>query len=468
MSRAISWTENVGVPAVGIVCQGFSNTVRMVARAEGLSDTRIVELPQPNIAVRSTEEVHVAAADLLDGVIAKLTTATAVTPQRAPAAASRPSAAFHAPRDIVFKGTLREINEHFIKNVWCDGLPVVPPTLDLVDEMLGYTDRSPDEVIGVLKPKNLNATVWNVAVNGVAAGCRPEYMPVLLAIVEAIAEPRFGVEHIGSTAGWTPLILLNGPIIKQLGFTSGQGVMLPQTQANMTVSRFLRLCLVNIAGYRLGETDMASYGRNYYPVLAEAEDLSPWPPSSTDRGFAAGDNVVTVQSADVISHSFLSIGDAEQHLRNIAYEVSRELGGSILYHMEHFGGEVAPIICLSPLVAGILARAGYSKDDVRRYLFEHARVPAWQFDDRLNRSQSGLNLHRAVAAGRLAGIFAVSDDPNRLVPIVHRPEEFFIVVSGSPDRNRNFIAGQIGEQGLTVSRKITLPEVWKNRFGNAG
>ena len=347
------------------------------------------------------------------------------------------------------------------------GCRLVPPTLDLVDEMLSYTDRSPDEAIGVLKPKHLSATVWTVAVNGVMAGCRPEYLPVMLAIIEAIADPRFGIEHVGSTAGWTPLILLNGPIIKQLGFTSGQGVMLPQTQANMTVSRFLRLCLVNIAGYRLGETDMASFGRNYYPVLAEAEDISPWPPSSTDRGFEAGDNVVTVQSADVISHSFLSLGDAEQQLRHIAYEVSRELGGSILYHMEHFGGEVSPIICLSPLVAGIIARAGFTKDDVRRFLFEHARVPAWQFDDRLNRSQSGLNLHQAVQAGRLSEMFALSDDPNRLVPVVHKPEEFYIVVSGSPDRNRNFIAGQIGEQGLNVSRQIIVSENWKRRFGQS-
>ncbi len=449
-----------------MVCQGFSNTVRMVARAEGLSDTRIVEMPPPNIAVKSTEEVQAMAADLIDAVIAALTTPVAITPRRGAAPAASLSNA-KAAREIVFKGDLQEINAHFVKNVWCDGLPIVPPTLDLVDEMLSLTDRSPEEVIGVLKPKNLNATVWNVAVNGVMAGCKPEYIPVMLAIVEAIADPRFGVEHIGSTAGWTPLILLNGPIIKQLGFASGQGVMLPQTQANMSVSRFLRLCLLNIAGYRLGETDMASFGRNYYPVLAEAEDLSPWPPSSTDRGFAAGDNVVTVQSADVISHSFLSIGDAEQHLRHIAYEVSRELGGSILYHMEHFGGEVSPIICLSPLVAGIIARAGYSKDDVRRFLFEHAKVPAWQFDDRLNRSQSGLNLHQAVKAGRLSAEFALSDDPNRMVPVVHKPEEFYIVVAGSPDRNRNFIAGQIGEQGLNVSKAVTVSDAWTKRFGGS-
>ena len=101
-----------------------------------------------------------------------------------------------------------------------------------------------------------------------------------------------------------------------------------------------------------------------------------------------------------------------------------------------------------------IAKGGYSKDDVRRFLFEHARVPAWQFDDRLNRSISGLTLEQSVREGRLADIFVESDSPDRMVPVVHRPEEFFIVVAGSPIRNRNFIAGQIGEQGLTVSKKI--------------
>src|SRR5262249_2482682 len=158
-------------------------TVRTIARAEGLGGTRLVELPPPNIAVKSTEEVHAAAIDLLDGVIKALTTPVIVAPVRTPMSAPQPAPVVKSPREIVFKGSLNEVNEYFIKNVWCDGLPIVPPTLDLVDEMLSYTDRSPDEVIGILKPKHLSATVWTVAVNGVMAGCRPEYMPVMLAII---------------------------------------------------------------------------------------------------------------------------------------------------------------------------------------------------------------------------------------------------------------------------------------------
>jgi len=375
-------------------------------------------------------------------------------------APKKQSPAAASPRAIVFKGSLGEVNDHFRACVWSDGLPIVPPTIEEVDAFLSFTDRSPEEVIGLLPPTRLPATVWKVAVNGVMAGCRPEYMPVLLAIAEAVADPAFGIEHVGSTVGLTPLILLNGPIIKELGFNAGQGVLRPQAQANISVSRFLRLLMVNIAGYRLGETDMATFGRNYYPVLAEAEDESPWPPLSVDRGFSRGANVVTVQSADSITHSFLTEGPAESHLRVIAREIVRELGGNLLVPMEHFGGRIAPVLGVTPLVAGILAKAGYSKEDVKRWLYERALIPAKQFDEQLARVESGYNLHESVRRGKLPALFATSDDPERLVPVFHRPEELQIVVCGAANRNRSFIAGQFGKYGWDVSKEIQLPAGW--------
>ncbi len=439
---------------MGFVCKGFATSTRLVARAEGLAHIRMVEGPPPNIAVLNPDELHEYAGRILEEVIAALTSA----PQGAVVESGR--SASGRPESIVLKGDLDEVNEHFRANVWGDGLPIVPPTVAKVEAMLRLTDRRRDEVIGILAPRRLAATIWKIAVNGVMAGCRPEYLPVLIALIEAITDERFGVQQVGSTVGWTPLIILNGPIAKQLGFNSGQGVLRPQTQANITVSRFLRLALVNIAGYRLGETDMATFGRNYYPVVAEAEDASPWQPFSVDRGFAPGENVVTVQSADSISHSFLSEGDGEAHLRVIAHEFGRELGGQMFVPMEHFGGEVTPVIGLTPLIAGIIARDGFSKDDVRRYLFEHATVSARDADANLNRHQLGLNLHESVRLGRLPAVFAQGDDPDRRVPVVRRPGEINIVVTGSPDRNRSFIAAQFGHQGLRVSKAIRLPGNW--------
>ena len=360
------------------------------------------------------------------------------------------------PRDIVFKGSLEEVNDYFQERVWSDGLPIVPPTPDRVEPFLSHTDRSPEEVIGLLAPTRLPATVWKVAVNGAMAGCRADYMPVLLALTEAVADPAFGIENVGSTAGMTPLIILNGPIGKRLGFNSGQGVLRPQARANITVSRFLRLLMVNVAGYRLGEADMATFGRNYYPVLAEAEEASPWAPLSVDRGFAPGANVVTVMGMDSIAHSFLTDGPAENHLRVIAREVARELGGNLLVAMERFGGRIAPVLGLTPLVSGILAKAGYSKADVRQWIYDRALIPAKQFDEQLARIEEGYDLMESVKRGKLAPRFAVSDDPERLVPVLHDPDELQIVVCGAPNRNRSFIAGQFGSYGGAVSKEIRL------------
>ncbi len=450
MSRATTWLEEAGVPAVAVVCTGFEKSARLVARAGGLRAIRLLEYPLPNIGAQTLDGIDESSQPLLDELVSLLTHSPS-----GEAVSKKTTTA--GPRAIVFKGSLEEVNEHFQEQVWSDGLPVVPPTLEAVDAFLSFTERSAGEVIGVLPPTRLPATVWKVAVNGAMAGCRPAYMGVLLAIAEAVADPAFGIQNIGSTAGITPFIILNGPIGKQLGFNSGQGVLRPQARANITVGRFLRLLMVNVAGYRLGEADMATFGRNYYPVLAEAEEDSPWPPLSVDRGFVDGANVVTVMGVDMIAHSFVTQDPAENHLGVIAREITRELGGSLLVAMERFGGRITPVLGLTPLVSGILAKAGYSKADVRQWIYDAALIPARQFDEQLARIESGYNLGRSVKRGKLAGHFALSDDPERLVPVLHDPAELQIVVCGAPNRNRSFIAGQFGNYGGAVSKEVRLP-----------
>src|SRR5262249_16216911 len=139
------------------------------------------------------------------------------------------------PRDIVFKGTYEEVQDFFDERMWADGLPVAPPTIKRVEEFLKFTDRAPEEVLGIVQPDFREATIWNVAVNGVMAGCRPEYMPVLIAVTEAMIDPKFFVEDAGSTPGWEPLIILNGPIIKELDFNYGGGVMRIGRRANTSI-----------------------------------------------------------------------------------------------------------------------------------------------------------------------------------------------------------------------------------------
>ena len=367
-------------------------------------------------------------------------------------------------RDIVFKGTFEDVNRIFYKKEWSDGLPIVPPTVAKVEEFLKYTDRSPGDVIGVLLPDNREATIWNVAVNGVMAGCRPEYMPVLIAIIEAMADSKFCHEDLGNTPGTEILITVNGPIIKELGFNYEQGALRVGFQANTSVGRFWRLYLRNVAGFLPHKTDKATFGGTWRVVLAENEDAIAkvaWEPLSVDQGFKAGENVVTINSC-TSTDSLFSVGEAKRNtdkaeliLDKIAARiVDTQL---ILFALSFSCPGVRPQILMSPCVAETIAKGGYSKAKMKQYLFEHARFPVKRFELMLPVMGS---IEKAVEDGKLPKFYCESTDPNRLVPIVLTPGDFMITVSGDPGRDNCLICAQNGRIGHPVSKKIELPIGW--------
>ncbi len=200
-------------------------------------------------------------------------------------------------RDIVFTGSFEDVNEHFLAQEWSDGLPIVPPTLEKIEKFLSFTPRKPKETLGIVLPASRAVTVWATAVNGVMAGCRAEYMPVLVALAEAMCDPDYGVEHSGNTPGAETQIVLNGPIIKQLKFNYEQGALRDGFQANTSVGRFWRLALRNMAGFLPHKTDKGTFGNTFRVVLAENEDALAaigWPSNAEDMGFKTGDNTVTI------------------------------------------------------------------------------------------------------------------------------------------------------------------------------
>ena len=167
------------MPSVSIISTGFLKQAAVVAKGLGLPDMAIAEFPGVPMT-QSKEELR---RQVIDVLLPRIVEGLSKPLQ---AAAPVDAAPMPQPRDIVFSGALDEINEHFHEQHWSDGMPVVPPTLDRIDKFLRFTERDPREVIGVCPPANREATVWNVAVNGVMAGCRPEYMPILLAVVEVV------------------------------------------------------------------------------------------------------------------------------------------------------------------------------------------------------------------------------------------------------------------------------------------
>ncbi|MFC1963454.1 hypothetical protein ACFLVL_02405 [Chloroflexota bacterium] len=448
--------EKASVPTASIACQGFVVQGKATVAAVGMPNLPISTYPG-QIPFHSAEELeNNVRTVLVDQIIQGLT----VQPEEVKLS-SEP-----APRDIVFKGTFEEVNRFFYGKEWSEGLPIIPPTMEKIEEFLKYTERTPDQVIGRLLPDNREATVWNIAVNGVISGCRPEYMPVLIAIVEALVDHKFGQEHLGHTPGTEVLISLNGPIIKELDFNYEQGALRVGFQANTSIGRFWRLYLRNLAGFLPHKTDKGTFGGTWRVVLAENEDAVAkmgWDPMSVDHGFKAGDNVITLNSC-TSSDSVMNIGAdrAEETLNKLAARiVDTQLP---LFVINLLGPSVRPQIMISPCIAEAVAKSGYSKDKVKQYLYEHTTFTAKRYEQLFPQLGS---LCDAVAQGKLPKHYCESTDPDRMVPLVCSPDDFIITVSGDPGRDNCFICAQNGFIGYPVSKKINLPTNWEELLKEA-
>lgn len=218
--------------------------------------------------------------------------------------------------------------EFFFDKPWSDGLPVVVPAGERIEQMLSGSSRDPEEIIGAVPPAFGEATVRAVAAHALMAGCRPAYLPVVLAGVEAILDERFGLNGLqGSMNSSAPLLIVNGPHAQEIGLHGGRGCFGPGFRANATVGRAIRLMLLNLGGGIPGVVSMSTFGQpsKYTFCIAENEAESPWEPFSISRGFAPGENVVMAVACEnpqlVVDNYakgpeqlFFSIADTMSHL----------------------------------------------------------------------------------------------------------------------------------------------------------
>jgi len=461
--RASAACEVAGFPTTSLTCEGFVKQAAATSIGLGLRNIPIALVPG-HIGTKSPEELR---RDILEttlpDVIKTLTQAEDSIEQPLEA----------RQRDIVVRGSFSEVNRYFYRHGLSDGLPIVPPTQEAVQRFLRFTDRDPNEVLGVMLPDRRAATVWNVAVNGVMAGCRPEYMPILVALAEAMADPRYGVEHSGNTPGADTLIILNGPIVKQLDFNYTQGALRDGFMPNTTVGRFFRLYLRNVAGFHLHQTDKATFGNTWRVVLAENDDVLEeigWPSIGQDMGFARGDNVVTISRyTGGGSLSSVTGSTPEELLPYLADSIERFNNWQITFTTSHGNGTLRPLAVITPILARTLAKAGWSKADVQRFLFERVRRPACEFERQLRdwNIRGKWNLTEDAEAGLIPAIFHESDDPNRLVPIVWKPEDLMIAVGGDPLRNNAYVFAHNGFLGFPTGKKIELPKRWSALLAEA-
>lgn len=265
-----------------------------------------------------------------------------------------------------------DVYEFMFEQGITDGLPLVPPTRKRVERMLDGTGRSPSEVIGKIPPNYAPATVEKIAINAVAAGARPDYLPVIIAAVEAAAGGRFPLHGtIASTDGISPMMIVNGPIRERIGMNWGLNALGQGNRANMTIGRALRLVLRNIGGAREGEIDQTVQGgaHKFTLTFAEHEDASPWLPLHVDHGYEPDESVVTLLPV---------IGGP----RVCVDEYSRTAGalvGSLAMGFQRIfspNGQIGPsMLVVSPEHADVFRRDGWSKDDVKEAIMELTALP---------------------------------------------------------------------------------------------
>lgn len=265
----------------------------------------------------------------------------------------------------------RELIEFCYSQGWTDGLPVVPPIQAFVDEFLAQTDRHPDEVLMVQEHLDRTCSVRHAAINAVMAGCRPEYFPVLLAALDGFESGVARTNLMQSTTGQAIITIVNGPIRTDLGFNSSGNVFGPGDRPNATIGRAIRLIIMNVLGIRPHEFDQSTQGTSakYACCIAENEEESPWDPFHVEYGFAAGTSTVTTQmirgdvavehrSSQDPEHILATIADAMSHAGTITQVTDNR--------MDH-----GAIVVMGPEHAQLIARQGWSKRDVKRYLLEH-------------------------------------------------------------------------------------------------
>ena len=329
------------------------------------------------------------------------------------------------------------IYEDFDARGYGDGLPIIPPTPDRVERMLAGTTRRADESLGNMPPANYPATIEKIAINAVMAGCRPEYMPVLIAAVEVMLEPRWLLDALQSTTNpLTPMLIVNGPVRQRIGLNCSTGVMGPGWRANATIGRAIRLVLLNIGGAAPGDVDKCTQGfvGKYTLCIGENEEESAWPPFHTTRGFDAGESVVTVVGVNASTNVHDSSDRWDDLLKTLTGSLISPGTANVV------DPHSTPVIALNPLHVRILASAGFTRERLQDHIFQHCRLP-----------ESGLSTRRGVLRRGEHG------DADFLVdgtfPFTNRREQILIVTTGGMGGGQSCYLPN-GHYGYAGSRRI--------------
>lgn len=302
---------------------------------------------------------------------------------------------------------------------WTDGLPIILPTEARVVSALEYLGEDPQKPLGLIPPKNGIATIEKVVINSVMGGCLPEHIPVVIAAVEAMLEKPFNLNGVQATNGCvSPLAIVSGPIVKRLGFNSGDGVFGGGSRANAAVGRAVRLIMWNMGGAFPGEMDKATLGHpgKYAYCIAENGDSNPWEPIHVETGLKPEDSAVTMFACEAPHHLVTGFGTPQQTL-NVISDAMATIGNNNFL----LGGQNLVVLC--PRAANSLYHAGWSRNDIREYLYENGRVSVAQASKGALYRQDAPDMPNWPK-------WIDPNDPNGRIPVIRRKEDINIVVAG--------------------------------------
>ncbi|MDR7470800.1 MAG: hypothetical protein QN201_11775 [Armatimonadota bacterium] len=432
--------EQLGVPSTVVITRPFLSTGEALIHARDWEPGALVAVEHPIRSLRPAELVE-RAGRVVEAVARSLTRGqpAASRPRGGRAGRNRRRASPFSRRQLV--AALQAL-EYCMQQGWTDGLPVVPPEAALVDEFVRVSGRRPDEV--VLRNAGLSTfcTVEIAAANAVMAGCLPEHFPVVLAGLEAVDELARERGLLQSTTGQAVLLVVNGPIRDQIGLNCTDNVLGGGVRANATIGRAVRLCLLNGLGLRPGLFDRSTQGTpaKMGLCIGENEEESPWEPFHVERGFTAEDSCVTallIRGTMPVEHR--TSRDPLHVLHNLADSMAYagayfqlSLAGA---HLPERGGH-GSVVVLGPEHAAALAEAGYSKREVRRFLWEH-----------FGRCKRDL-----MRFGKPHGFEHAGEDA--WVAFADSPEAVTVVVAGSSNAGISTVCPTF------VPRAVTRPILW--------
>lgn len=462
--------EYVGIPAVAIAAPGFVQEVYYTSINNGVPAPRVAEYPGAFTAHTKEELIRNTREILWTQIVEGLTKPITGDEIKANTVRDKGDA-----RDDVFYGTLQEVNDFFRDMKWSDGLPIVPPTYAAVSEFLKYTDMSWDETVAVLPVAHRNTLVWHVAVNGVMAGCKPEYMPVLIAMTKALGAPEFR-RTLASTHGWIPYSWLNGPVACQLGISSGQGEI--SENANMELGRFMNLALMNLAGYYVGSNRMGTFGYPQSWCMAEDDRACieiGWQPYHVSQGYDVNDNTITISSALMWGNNMApSTTNPQKIMELIAWDIADRCQFSLGSGKQYTS---RTILITSP-VARNLSAEYKSQTALEKDLIAASRRPLKERVFANYYANPGSNPEEKRPVNHWRGHISRSENAEATEPpvwydtdaetmmTIPTMKEGMTVFIITGDDSRNKIQTMPGGGYATV--KIELPREWNALTGNLG